>query len=156
MEAFHLVQVCTRFRSGGFNDLLITKEELTSSCNFSRTSTVSPARGENNVYKTSSPDRVNTCGFGVHTRNLSASNEAILETSHDPLTFPECCERKIAHQYVKEEVLRSSRARSSGLSVATTCLGSNQDEVSVGNPTSGTPTARAVKNSTQSCDTVKL
>ena len=75
----YLIKVCTRFGGYSFKDFHIPNEELTSSRDFSRISTISPACGDNRVRQTFSPGRVKSCGLRVYTRDLPASNKAIGE-----------------------------------------------------------------------------
>ena len=77
----YLVQICTRFGSYSLNYLHILNEELTSSCDGGRVSTIRPGCAESREHQAFSPRRVQTCRLRVHMRHLTASNEAVEKNS---------------------------------------------------------------------------
>jgi len=78
----YLVQVCTRFGGYTFKYLHVLNEQLTSSCDFGRVGTILPTRAKSCVHQAFPPGRVETCGLGVHTGYLSASNEVEPESRY--------------------------------------------------------------------------
>ena len=85
----YLVQVCTGFWGYAFDDLHILDEELTSSFDLSRIGTIRPARAESHVDQALSPGRIKTCGLGVHTGHLTASDEAVRRFLGSKFSYPE-------------------------------------------------------------------
>ena len=88
MQFSHLIQVCAGFGGDTLQDLHILNEELTSSLDLSQGGTVLPRREDNHVDQAFSPGRVKTCGLGVYTGYLSASNEAMGEILRIYSRFP--------------------------------------------------------------------
>ena len=82
-------QVCTGFWGYAFDDLHILDEELTSSFDLSRIGTILPARAESHVGQALSPGRIKTCGLGVYTGHLTASDEAVGRLLGSRFPYPE-------------------------------------------------------------------
>ena len=105
---------------------------LTSSFDFGRTGILLPGFEENCVDQAVSPDRIKACQLGVRTRYLSTGDEAMGKILGSKKIYQEY--GKASHQYQNPDVLSSSAASSSGLSVWMTSLGSNQEEISPETP----------------------
>ena len=79
----YLIQICTRFGSYTLNYLHILNEELTSSRDGGRISTIWPGCAEGRVHQAFSPRRIQTCRLRVYMRHLTASNEAVEKISQE-------------------------------------------------------------------------
>lgn len=74
---FYLIEVCAGIRGYAFESLHILNEELTGSIDLCQVGTILPARADSGVDRALSPSRVKTRGLGVHTGDLSASDETV-------------------------------------------------------------------------------
>ena len=75
MWGSYLVEVCTGFWGDTFENLHILNEDLTSSVDLCQVGTLAPGRAESRIDQAISPCRVKSRGIGVHTGNLSTSDE---------------------------------------------------------------------------------
>jgi len=91
----HFVQICAGFGGYTFQDLHIVDEKLASSLDLGQDGTILPRRGESRVDQAFSPDRVKTCGLGIYTGYLSASNEALGELLRIYYRFRDCGKNKL-------------------------------------------------------------
>ena len=130
----YLIEVCARFWGYGFDNLHIFNDMLTKSIDLRQVGTFRPPAADNYESQAISPSRVETRGIWVNAGNLSASNESQGEGCQDRGS-PFMGWEENTYMYPNSCVLSNSAARSSGLSVWTTFLGSSQDESSVGAPT---------------------
>ena len=123
----YLVKVCARFRGYAFDDFHVSNDNLTSSFDLGQIGTLRPAPKENHEDQAVSPGRIETYGLGVRTGYLSAGYEAMGRPGQRRFSRHAVGR---THQYKNRDVVSSSAASSSGLSVWTTSLGSNQEESS--------------------------
>ena len=73
----HLVEVCAGFWCYAFEDLHILDEELTSSFDLCQIGAFPPGPADTRKDQTISPNRVKSRRIGIHTGNLSASDETV-------------------------------------------------------------------------------